>query len=440
MNLAPRAYRYLMAGTLFLFLLLSDWVILNGPLLAIRRGLLAALALAAAPYVLRHGRAVTRAVLASPLVFFAAFLAAGLVLSPFALAPASAAVHTLVFAGVLLFAVAAAGTVSLAATLALLRLALALELVASLLLGLAGPTAGPLIASLADGTLGERHLFGGLFGNPNPLGEAAAAYLLLAVCHLIEQRLRWPAGARGRLAAGWYAVTIPVSAFLLWQSLSRSAWASLAIVVVAIGAAGLWRTLGTSLSRRRRVALILGSVLAAAAATFALLIWLDISRNIAKPVGAAAEHIWQPIASGTILDAAERPLFWRIAVTKIHEQPWTGYGMSSTPLIYAPLLGGNRLEHSHNLELEAALYAGIPAALLIVLFVANSLRAATAEFLARCPLALSVVAALSLFFLMAQVDPVVFGSPYPSLLIVLVLAAHLRRQQDPVARENALGE
>ena len=84
----PRAYRYVIAGVLFLFLLLSDWVVLNGPLLAVRRGLLVALALAAVPHLLRHRRAVVRAVLASPLVFFAAFLAAGLALSPFALAPA----------------------------------------------------------------------------------------------------------------------------------------------------------------------------------------------------------------------------------------------------------------------------------------------------------------------------------------------------------------
>ena len=437
---ASRAYGYLMAGTLFLFLLLSDWVILNGPLLAVRRGLLAALALAAAPYVLRHGRAVTRATLASPLVYFAAFLGAGLVLSPFALAPASAAVHTLVFAGVLLFAVAAARTVSLAATLALLRLALALKLVASLLLGLAGPTAGPLIAGLADGTLGERHVFGGLFGNPNPLGEAAAAYLLLAACHLIEQRRRWPAGARGRLAAGWYALTIPVSIYLMWQSLSRSAWVALVVVASILGLLSLWRSSGPSSSRRRRVLLFGGAALAGVLAALAALLWLDASRGVDKPAHTIAGRIWQPIASGTILDAAERPLFFRIAVTKIHEQPWTGYGMSSTPRIYAQALGNERLEHSHNLELEAALYAGVPAALLIVLFVAASLNSAGRAFIDRQPLALSVVAVMSLLFLLAQVDPVVFGSPYPSLLIVLVLAAHLQRKQDALARENALRE
>ncbi len=440
MRTGARVYGYLIAGVLFLFLLLSDWIVLNGPLLALRRGLLAALALAAVPYALRRPRDAARIALKPPLVFFTAFLAAGLVLAPFALAPASAAVHTLVFAGVLLFAVVAAETVSLSATLALIRLALALKLVASLLIGLAGSKAGPLVARLADGTLGEQHVFGGLFGNPNPLCEAAAAYLLLAVCHLIEHRRQWPAGSRGWLAASWYALTISVSAYLMWQSLSRTAWVSLAIVAVALGAAGLWRAFGPSLSRRRRLGLVLGSALAAAAATFALLLWLDVSRNIAKPVGAAAHHIWQPIASGKILDAAERPLFWRIAVEQIREKPWTGYGMSSTPLIYAPLLGGDRLEHSHNLEFEAALYAGIPAALLIVLFVATSLSAAARAFLDRRPLALSVVAALSLFFLMAQVDPVVFGSPYPSLLIVLTLAAHLRHPRDASGRAVVLGE
>lgn len=438
MRTESRVYKYLIAGILFLFLLLSDWVILNGPLLAVRRGLLVALALGAAPLVFSHRRAVVRAVLASPLVFFAAFLGVGLAVAPFALAPASAAGHTVVFAGVMLFAVAAAQTVSLAAMLALLRLALALKLVASLLLGLASPLAGPLITGLADGTLGDQHVFGGLFGNPNPLGEAAAAYLLLTVCHVIEQRRQWPAGARGRLAAGWYALTVPISAYLMWQSLSRTAWAGLAIVGLWLGFLGLWRAFGDRSSRWRRGLLLGGATLAAAVATLTLLLWLDASRGVDKPTGSFPDRIWHPIASGKILDAAERPLFWRIAVKQIRERPWTGYGMSSTPLIYAPLLGGDRLEHSHNLEFEAALYAGIPAALLIVLFVAASLNAAAHEFLDRRPAALSVVAALSLFFLMAQVDPVVFGSPYPSLLVVLVLAVHLQRPQDAVERTNSL--
>ena len=67
MSTESRAYKYLMAGILFLFLLLSDWVILNGPLLAVRRGLLAALALAAVPYVLRHRREVARMASSRPL-------------------------------------------------------------------------------------------------------------------------------------------------------------------------------------------------------------------------------------------------------------------------------------------------------------------------------------------------------------------------------------
>jgi len=435
-----RGYNYLMAGILFLFLLLSDWVILNGPLLAVRRGLLAALALAAVPYVLGHRRAVVHAVLASPLVFFAAFLAVGLLVAPFALAPASAAVHTLVFAGVMVFAIAAAQIVSLAATLALLRLALALKLVASLLLGLAGPTAGPVIASLANGTLSERHVFGGLFGNPNPLGEAAAAYVLLAVCHVIEQRRQWPEGTRGRLAAAWYALTVPVSVYLMWQSLSRSAWVALALISLLLGFLALWRAFGRSRSLRRRALLLGGAALAGIVATFALLLWLDAERGVVRPGRSVIHHIWKPIASGKILDVAERPLFFRIAGTHILERPWTGYGMSSTPLIYAPLLGGGRLEHSHNLEFEAALYAGIPAAILIVLFAATSLKAATAAFLVRRPLALSVAAVLFLFYLLAQVEPVVFGSPYPSLLIVLTLAAHLRHPRDASGRAVVLGE
>ena len=55
-------------------------------------------------------------------------------------------------------------------------------------------------------------------------------------------------------------------------------------------------------------------------------------------------------------------------------------------------------------------------------------------------MALSVGAMSSLLYLLAQVEPVVFGSPYPSLLVVLVLAAHLQRPLDAFARADALGE
>jgi O-antigen ligase len=226
----------------------------------------------------------------------------------------------------------------------------------------------------------------------------------------------------------------------MWQSLSRTAWVSLAIVIVALGAAGLWRTLGTSLARHRRVVLVLGSAIAAGVATVALLIWLNASRGIGDPTANTVERVWEPIQGGGLLDTASRDRYWEFALARIREEPWTGYGMAATPALYTRLVGPYNKEHSHNLELEAALYAGIPAALLIVLFVATSLGAAARAFLDRRPLALSVVAVLSLFFLMAQVDPVVFGSPYPSLLIVLVLAAHLQHPRDAAGRAVLLGE
>jgi O-antigen ligase len=428
-NAQPRAYSRLVAGVLFLFLLLSDWVILNGPLLAVRHGLLAAMALVAVPYALRHWRAVARAVLAPPLAFFAAFLAAGLVTAPFALAPASAALHTMTFAGLTLFAIAAASTVPLATTLALLRLALAVKLLASVLLGLAGPAAGPLIATLANGTLAERHVFGGLFGNSNPLGEAAAAFLLLAVCHLVEQRRQWPAGVRGRLQAAWYALTIPVSAYVMWQSLSRTAWLGLAFAGTAMGAAGLWRALTPSLSRRRRIVIILAGAPAAFLATVALMVWLNASRGIFDVTATLAERIEAPIRVGQILNTYGRPTGWEFALAKIGERPWTGYGMSATPAVYSQIPDPSK-RYANNLELEAALYAGVPAALLIVLFVASSLVAAARAFFSRRPSALSAAAILLLLFIMAQADPVVFGSPYPSLLVVLTLAVHLQRSRN----------
>ena len=436
MSTEPRAYPRLVAAALFLFLLLSDWVLLNGPLLVVRRALVAAVALVAVPYAIRRRRAVARAMLARPLVFFAAFLVAGLALAPTAIAPGSAALHTLVFAGLMLFAVAVAGTVSLAATLTVVRVTLALKLVGSLLLGLFGRhVAGSGILGSAGVSLDQRHSFGGLFGNPNPLCAAAALYLLLATCHLIERGRQWPPGRRGGMQAVWYGLTIPVSAYLMWQSLSRSAWIGLAIVALLLGLLAQWRRFPHWSLARRRQALLLGTgAIATVVATLLLLIWLNASRGLVKPAGSPADNTWGHITSGAILDTAERPLFWKFAMAKIREKPWTGYGMSLTPSVYTPLLRGP--EHSHNLELEAALYAGIPAALLIVLFAASSLKAAARAFLARRPLALSVAAVLFFFFLLAQVEPLIFGSPYPSLPIVLILAVHLGLPQGAEARTH----
>jgi O-antigen ligase len=424
-----RAYPRLVAAALFFFLLLSDWVLLGGPLLIVRRALVAAVALLAVPYAIRHYRAVVSAVLASPLVFFTAFLAAGLALAPFALAPGHAAFHTLVFAGLLLFAVTVAGTVSLAATFTVIRVTFALKLVGSLALGLfGGRLASTGIFGLASSSLHDRHRFGGLFGNANPLCEAAAAYLLLTACHFIERGREWPSGWRGRVQAAWYGLTVPVAAYLMWQSLSRGAWIGLALVAVLLGVLVQWRRSPAGTSLRRRIALLAGAALILVVAIPLLLVWLNTGRGIVRPAASPLESAWKHVSSGAILHSAKRPVFWTFALEKIRQRPWTGYGMSSTPMLYAGLLP--RSMHAHNLELEAALYAGIPAALLILAFVVTSLRAATRALLVRRPLALSVAALLFFFFLLSQVETLILGSPYPSLPIVLVLAAHLGRPHD----------
>ena len=439
MSPAATAYRRLVAAVLFLFFLLSDWVIFNGPLLPVRHGLLAALGLAAVPLILSRPRSALGVVLTPPTVFFAAFLAVALMLSPFALTPWNAAVHTLVFAAVLLFAVAASQTALIASTLALLRLALALKLLASLVLGFVAQRGGMIVVTLANGTLAQRHVFGGPFGNPNPLCEAAAAYLLLAACHIIEQHSRWPASARGWFQTGWYALTISVAGYLMWQSLSRSAWVALALTVVAIAAAALWRWFGAGTSRRHRATLLLVSAVVAGAATVALLLWINADRGIGATRATITERVLEPVKGGGILDTASRNLYWELALTKIRERPWTGYGTSATPALYHQLVGPAQ-EHAHNLELEAALYAGVPAAILIVLFATATLWAASQAFSQRRECALSVAAVLVYFFILAQVEPMIFGSPYPSLLIVLTLAAFLQRPPDAVAAANALGE
>jgi O-antigen ligase len=424
-----RAYAWLLATLLFLFLLLSDWIVLGGPLLAVRRGLVAALAAASLPFALRHRRAFVRSLAAPPLGFIAGFLVLGLAFCPTALTPAGSAVHTLAFAGLAIFAVTLAATLPAPSVLALIRLAVSLKLAGSLAIGFfVGKGMAAALVGPPGGSLAYRHSFGGLFGNPNPLCDAAALYLLLVACDLIERGREWRSLRYSRVVAGWYLVTVPIAAYLMWQSLSRSAWLALLIVAVVLGLLAQWRA-SRHLAPVRRRLMMAGTTLASLLAVAALLVWLDVSRGVIHSGVSLAERVRHAVSSGAILDAAERPQFWEFALERIGARPWTGYGMASTPLLYGQRFEG-RPEHSHNLELEAALYVGIAGALLVVLFAATTLRRSAAAFLARGPCALSTAATLLLLLVLAQVEPMILGSPYPGLLIVLVLAAQLPSPAD----------
>jgi O-antigen ligase len=277
----------------------------------------------------------------------------------------------------------------------------------------------------ASASLRNRHAFGGLFGNPNPLCDAATLYLLLVACHLVESRgVRLP-GWRRWLRACWYSVTVLVAAYLMWQSLSRSAWVALVITAVVVGALSRWH-MAAPASTRRRVLLIAGSALVVLVAIPVLIMWINVSRGVIHGGRTFLGRWHHAMTSGTMFDTSKRPLFWELALADIEQRPWTGYGMVSTPLLYAPHFAG-RPEHSHNLELEAALYTGVPGALFVVLFVAASVRAAAKAILARSPFALSVGATLIFLFVLAQVEPAILGSPYPALPIVLVLVGYRRQ-------------
>jgi O-antigen ligase len=419
------AYTKLLLLVFFVFLLFSDWVVLGGPLLVVRRVLVAVVMLVPLPFAFRNRRVLAHSLAAPPLVLFAAFLVLGLALSPLALAPTSSALHALALAGVLLFAVAIATAMPLATTLAVIRLTLGLKLLGSLGLGLFGfQLVGSPIFGTASASLRNRHGFGGVFGNPNPLCDAATLYLLLAACHLIESRRAWPTGWRQWVRAAWFSVTVPVAAYLMWQSLSRSSWVALAITAIVVSVLSRWHV-AAPVSTRRRLLLVAGSALVLLVAIPALIIWINISRGVIHGGGTLMSRLHHAMTSGAVFDTSKRPLFWELALTDIQKRPWTGYGMVSTPLLYAPHFAG-RPEHSHNLELEAALYTGVPGALLVVLFVVASARGAVKALIAHRPFALSVGAALIFLLILAQAEPAILGSPYPGLPIVLALVCYLR--------------
>ncbi len=105
------------------------------------------------------------------------------------------------------------------------------------------------------------------------------------------------------------------------------------------------------------------------------------------------------------------------------ERPWVGYGAGAT----ATLAVEGRppwAKSAHNLYLEAALYAGIPAAFAMLLFVAGGLLAALREAArARDGIWASFAAVIVFYAVLSLVEPVVLNGAPSSLVMPLVAVA-----------------
>jgi len=352
------------------------------PWRAARLTLLGLALLAAALVVARRPR-MLEALLRFPLVFFTAFAVLDLIASVVSARP----VASLRYAGGLIAVEVMAVAVAETFTVRRLVVGLLATVGAKIVLSLA-------VASSPDAWWSATRFMGAL-GSPNPMGAAAGLGYLLIVLHGWYD---WPrTGARAALAAAGLVATVTLAAT---RSASAVA-ATLATLVVL-----------TPLSRARDAG---WRERAAWAATAGLLL-LPL---LVVPGGgeAAPARLSTPAASIDL-----RAGWWAMLLQAVWRQPWLGYGAGSTPwlgLSGTPPWGTS----AHNLYLEAAVWAGIPAAITMALFMVATLvavaRSARLDRAARIGLAIPALfyAALSL------VEPVLLNGPPSTLVVPLVIAA-----------------
>jgi O-antigen ligase len=347
-----------------------------------RLALLALALVASALVVARRPRAL-ETLIRLPLVFFTAFAALDLVASAIAERPLPSLRYAVGLVAVEVLAVALAETFATTALVAGLLATVGAKIVFSL--ALAG--------SPAAWWAGTR--FMGALGSPNPMGAAAGLCYLLIMLHGWYD---WPrAPARAALAAGGLVAAATLAAT---RSVSAVAATLAALVVLA------------PLSRARDAGWRERASWAATAVLLLLPIFVLLGDG-----GAAPARLSTPAESIDL-----RVGWWNMLLQAIWQQPWLGYGAGGTlwlGLPGAPPWGTS----AHNLYLEAAIWAGIPAAATMILFVVFMLvalmRGGRLDRTARIGLAVPALfyAALSL------AEPVLLNGAPSTLVVPLAIAA-----------------
>ncbi len=383
-----RSTQSLFGASLLLFLVVGDmWFPPGSPWAAARVPILAVAAVAALSLVARRP-SLLRPLLRFPTVLFVAFAALDLAASLMADHPRASLRYAVGYLVVAVVAVAAAGSFPKR----------------MLLDGLLGTVLAKTVLSLAVAAApsawswpGPR--FQGALGSPNPMGATAAlAYLLLVVYGWY----RWRSALSRSLlvVAGGVAATTTLAA-------TRSASAATA-VLGALAVAATVGGIGKEGWRRR------AAWLAVAVALLAPLLLLPSAHAGSSVTGRSA-----PAATALEL----RGRWWGMLVPVVLRQPWFGYGAGSTMSLSLP--GRPPWGTSaHNLYLEAALYAGIPAALAMLLFIAGGVALAVRGALAtRAAPDAALAGVMTFYAALSLVEPVVLNGVPSTLVVPLVAAA-----------------
>lgn len=185
------------------------------------------------------------------------------------------------------------------------------------------------------------------FGQPNNLGTFLLWGLLAAAWGLVRQRI-----------GVWTALFMAVYLlFGLALTQSRTAWVA---VVILVGASWLWRRLW---SDQRLPWLVTGLGLYFAACVISIgwlnqLFLLTLSADIGDIVRISSE---------------QRPAVWALFLDAALQRPWFGYGWNQVGLAQLTAALNHPslhvlFSHSHNFFLDLMLWCGIPAGLLVSIY------------------------------------------------------------------------
>lgn len=406
--------------TFFVFIILSDLSYIDTSFQGGRFVLVGVALLVSLPLVYVYSGNFLKACSRAPLAYFCVFIFLGLVTAFFSENVSLSLTYALGYAAVVVFALVLVTVFSLRTLIAIFQFALALNILLSFLAHLLG---------LQDGYLYDQawniQRFGGLYGQPNPMGAASALYILIFLSSpkkgLVTMLLR---PRTESVVAFFYVTAFPVSLWVLWQSHSRSALISLVVALIALLVMRMAQWLGSSKRERLAVGFIMLSLGALLFAPPALILSGTVDIRF-REIG--TEYIPKLARTGDpseVLTLTGRTVLWSYLLQKVSDKPWIGYGMGSTQELLAEIIGRDATR-SHNAYIEAAVFTGYLGGLLFTLSMASTLSRAMRFFSRSDETSKLVLGVTSFYCVLALVEPVIVGSPRTSLLVFLIVGAYL---------------
>lgn len=405
----------------FLFVLVSDMG-LEGSLTSVRTLLVGLICLSVLPFAYIYRKYFIKTCFRTPLFYFCIFILLGFVSTLFSEIPIKSFTYIFGYTTLTFFAISLVKMFELKTLISIIKAAIFLGVFLSVL----GQFLGIIDGYTYELGWGSTRRFGGLYGQPNPMGAASALYIIIFLDSFPKNFLVLPSLKNKSVITvlyGFYSsilfvMTFFMSLWALWQSNSRSALLGLIVSLTALFFMQTVKTLNKWGA--------FGRVLLLALILFILLTSSFLSQKLSE------DNLNGLSRSG---DASElttltgRTVLWSYLLEKIAEKPLLGYGMGSVETVSANL-GYEWATHAHNAYIEAAVYTGYLGGAIFILFMISSLTQAVFSLL-KDDESVKLIFAFALFYgILAFFEPVILGSARNSLLLILITSAYLSLRKE----------